>query len=153
MHILVLYIWIINTSKFVNSEQVDSRSVDYSSTRFYAICSYPMEILRSCGTIGYVEEFAFYMVSNVYMRRRRASPYTNAFRIGQLLQNGRRARRRNIPSDKDLIVMLLMWRNLYRPVGGGRANRIEQIATLSKLSERADRPLGEECATRLLESG
>ena len=78
---------------------------------------------------------------------------TNAFRIGQLLQNGRRARRRNIPSDKDLIVMLLMWRNLYRPVGGGRANRIEQIATLSKLSERADRPLGEECATRLLGSG
>lgn len=46
--------------------------------------------------------FAFYMASNVCTRIcecRPASPYTNAVRIGQLLQNGRRARGRNIPGS------------------------------------------------------
>jgi len=61
-------------------------------------------------------------------------------------------KKKHTRSDKDLIVGTGVEEPL-RPVGAGRANRIEQIATLSKLSERADRSLREECATRLLRSG
>ena len=54
--------------------------------------------------------------------------------------------------DKNLIVVEACSTVVEEPLTAGRkrrANRIEQIATLSKLSERADRS-GEECANTIV---
>lgn len=96
------------------------------------------------------------MCTALTFTRTRASSYTNAVRVWSSCSNAERKeseKKKHIPrgslADKNLIVVRTTGAEeplrLKKGEGGGReksgrANRIEQIATLSKLSGRADRP-------------